>query len=164
MAKRMVEWERQGHRQMGAALPRVGPGRAPGPQFQSALLPSANTLFLIRKGFGSSPVALERLAHRPRIAPQPGHGQSHSAPCRNEPPALDRPYAPGTNGNAERFIQTALREWAYARSYQNSTEREQQLDRRLHDYNFHRPPASLNLNTPVSGAGLNRNNLLSLHN
>ena len=75
-----------------------------------------------------------------------------------------RPYTPRTNGKAERFIQTALREWAYARTYQHSEEREQQLDLWLHDYNFHRPHASLNLNTPASRAGLNRNNLLSLHN
>jgi transposase InsO family protein len=75
-----------------------------------------------------------------------------------------RPYTPRTNGKAERFIQTALREWAYARSYQNSVERELSLDLWLHDYNFHRPHASLNLNTPASRAGLNRNNLLSLHN
>ena len=74
-----------------------------------------------------------------------------------------RPYTPRTNGKAERFIQTALREWAYARSYRNSLEREQELDHWLHDYNFHRPHASLNLNTPVSRSGLNRNNLLSLH-
>jgi transposase InsO family protein len=51
-----------------------------------------------------------------------------------------RPYTPHTNGKAERFIQTALREWAYARSYQNSAEREEQLEYWLHDYNFHRPP------------------------
>ncbi len=74
-----------------------------------------------------------------------------------------RPYTPRTNGKAERFIQTALREWAYARSYDNSVERELQLDPWLHDYNFHRPHASLNHNTPVSRSGLNRNNLLSLH-
>jgi transposase InsO family protein len=75
-----------------------------------------------------------------------------------------RPYTPRTNGKAERFIQTALREWAYARTYQNSAEREEQLEYWMHDYNFHRPHASLNLNTPASRAGLNRNNLLSLHN
>ncbi len=74
-----------------------------------------------------------------------------------------RPYTPRTNGKAERFIQTALREWAYARSYQHSQEREEQLELWLHDYNFHRPHASLNLNTPASRSGLNRNNLLSLH-
>jgi transposase InsO family protein len=74
-----------------------------------------------------------------------------------------RPYTPRTNGKAERFIQTTLREWAYARSYQNSIEREEQLEYWLHDYNFHRPHASLKLQTPASRAGLNRNNLLSLH-
>ena len=74
-----------------------------------------------------------------------------------------RPYTPRTNGKAERFIQTALREWAYARTYQNSEERTTQLDPWLHDYNFHRQHASLNHNTPASRAGLNRNNLLSLH-
>ena len=74
-----------------------------------------------------------------------------------------KPYTPRTNGKAERFIQTALREWAYARSYNNSSERELQLNPWLHDYNFHRPHASLNLNTPVSRSGLNSNNLLSLH-
>lgn len=46
-----------------------------------------------------------------------------------------RPYTPRTNGKAERFIQTALREWAYARSYQNSDERRHQLDPWLHNYN-----------------------------
>ena len=74
-----------------------------------------------------------------------------------------RPYSPRTNGKAERFIQTALREWAYARSYRNSAEREEQLEYWLHDYNFHRPHASLKLQTPASRASLNRNNLLSLH-
>ena len=74
-----------------------------------------------------------------------------------------RPYTPRTNGKAERFIQTALREWAYARSYQNSDQRLSQLQPWLHDYNFHRPHASLKLNPPASRSGLNRNNLLSLH-
>ena len=74
-----------------------------------------------------------------------------------------RPYTPRTNGKAERFIQTALREWAYARTYQNSLETETQLQPWLHDYNFHRQHASLNHNTPAARAGLNRNNLLSLH-
>jgi len=74
-----------------------------------------------------------------------------------------RSYTSRTNGNAERFIQTALREWAYARSYQNSNGREEQIKYWLHDYNFHCPHASLKLQTPASRAALNRNNLLSLH-
>jgi len=76
---------------------------------------------------------------------------------------LTRPYTPRTNGKAERFIQTALREWAYARAYEHSLQRHEQLDLWLHDYNFHRPHASLNLNPPASRSGLDRNNLLTLH-
>ena len=74
-----------------------------------------------------------------------------------------RPYTPRTNGKAERFIQTTLREWAYAHSYNNSAQRTEMLDPWLHNYNFHRPHASLKLNSPASRSGLNRNNLLSLH-
>jgi transposase InsO family protein len=74
-----------------------------------------------------------------------------------------RPYTPRTNGKAERFIKTALNEWAYARTYQNSAEREQHLAPWIHQYNWHRPHASLGLSPPISRAGLDRNNLLSLH-
>jgi len=75
-----------------------------------------------------------------------------------------RPYTPRTNGKAERFIQTALREWAYARTYQNLAERGQHLAPWIHEYNWHRPHASLGLSPPICRAGLQRNNLLSLHN
>ena len=74
-----------------------------------------------------------------------------------------RPYTPRTNGKAERFIQTALREWAYARTYQNSAERQQHLEPWIHQYNWHRPHASLGLSPPISRAGLEQNNLLRLH-
>ena len=74
-----------------------------------------------------------------------------------------RPYTPRTNGKAERFIRTALEEWAYVRTYQNSDQRRTHLDPWLHEYNWHRPHASLNHNTPISRAGLDRNNLLTLH-
>jgi transposase InsO family protein len=74
-----------------------------------------------------------------------------------------RPYTPRTNGKAERFIQTALREWAYARTYQNSAEREQHLGPWIHQYNWHRPHASLGLSPPISRAGFDRNILLRLH-
>jgi transposase InsO family protein len=74
-----------------------------------------------------------------------------------------RPYTPRTNGKAERFIQTALREWAYVRTYQNSNERSQELRPWLHQYNWHRPHASLGLSPPISRAGVEDNNLLRLH-
>jgi transposase InsO family protein len=63
-----------------------------------------------------------------------------------------RPYTPRTNGKAERFIQTALREWAYVRHYLNSQERDQQLAPWLDHYNFRRPHGSLGYAPPISRA------------
>ena len=74
-----------------------------------------------------------------------------------------RPYTPKTNGKAERFIQTALREWAYARAYPSSAQRAQQLPDWLHRYNWHRPHGSLKANTPISRLRLIEDNLLMLH-
>jgi transposase InsO family protein len=74
-----------------------------------------------------------------------------------------RPYTPRTNGKAERFIQSALREWAYARAYSNSGYRSAELARWLHGYNWHRPHAGLALQPPTSRLGLTRNNVLRLH-
>jgi transposase InsO family protein len=71
-----------------------------------------------------------------------------------------RPYTPRTNGKAERFIQTALREWAYACAYNTSEERAAHLPRWLHDYNWHRPHASLGGAPPISRSGLDWNNVL----
>ena len=74
-----------------------------------------------------------------------------------------RPYTPRTNGKAERFIQTALREWAYACAYHNSDQRSTELFRWLHRYNWHRPHGSLKANTPISRLGLSEDNLLRFH-
>jgi len=63
-----------------------------------------------------------------------------------------RPYTPRTNGKAERFIQTALREWAYVRHYTNSEERDLHLSPWLHYYNFTRPHGSLGYAPPISRA------------
>jgi transposase InsO family protein len=74
-----------------------------------------------------------------------------------------RIYTPRTNGKAERFIQTAIREWAYACLYQNSAERLRHLAPWIHQYNWHRPHTSLNFKTPISRSGLHVNNLLTHH-
>ncbi len=74
-----------------------------------------------------------------------------------------RPYTPKTNGKAERFIQTALREWAYAVAYPTSRHRAAELPVWLHRYNWHRPHGSLKSKTPISRLGQTGDNLLRLH-
>ena len=74
-----------------------------------------------------------------------------------------RPFTPRTNGKAERFIQTALREWAYAAVYQTSLERRDQLPVWIHRYNWHRPHSSLKGKAPISRLRLSGNNLADLH-
>jgi putative transposase len=74
-----------------------------------------------------------------------------------------KPYTPKTNGKAERFIQTSLREWAYAQAYNTSKERGAELPRWLHRYNWHRPHGSIGSKPPISRLALAVNNLLRLH-
>jgi transposase InsO family protein len=74
-----------------------------------------------------------------------------------------KPYTPKTNGKAERFIQTALREWAYAIAYPTSDHRAGQLPVWLHRYNWHRPHGGLKSKTPISRLALTEDNLLRLH-
>ncbi len=74
-----------------------------------------------------------------------------------------RAYRPQTNGKAERFIQSALREWAYAFAYQHSTERTDTLEAWMHHYNWHRPHQGIGGATPMSRLKSSRNNLLTLH-
>jgi len=61
-----------------------------------------------------------------------------------------RPYTPRTNGKAERFIQTALREWAYAKHWDNSEQRDACLKPWTDYYNYQRPHGSLNYRPPIS--------------
>ena len=76
--------------------------------------------------------------------------------------SFTRPYRPQTNGKAERFIQTCLREWAYVRSYTNSAERTAWLPAFLAYYNSRRPHSALDYKPPASRLG--GNNLLQLNN
>jgi transposase InsO family protein len=93
------------------------------------------------------------------------HARAFGAACRQLgiKHIRTRPYTPKTNGKAERFIQSSLREWAYASSFDTSAHRADQLPRWLHRYNWHRPHSSLGLKPPVSRLRLNDNNLLTLH-
>lgn len=72
-----------------------------------------------------------------------------------------RPYTPKTNGKAERFVQTSLREWAYAKPYQSSLERRDALQPFIDRYNWARPHSALNHQPPMTRIPA-MNNLLRL--
>ncbi len=74
-----------------------------------------------------------------------------------------RPYTPKTNGKAERFVQTSLREWAYARAYESSAQRQAALQPFVDHYNWLRPHSALNHQTPMSRITA-MNNVLRLNN
>lgn len=61
---------------------------------------------------------------------------------------------PKTNGKTERFIQTALCEWADARAYPSSERRTAHPQNWKHMYNWHRPHGGINSKTPISRLGL----------
>ena len=73
-----------------------------------------------------------------------------------------RRYTPRTNGKVERFIKTALFEWAYARLYRHSDERRAALGPWLHHYNWHRHHMSLGGHPPISRV-LPADKLMRLH-
>lgn len=75
--------------------------------------------------------------------------------------ARTRPYRPRTNGKAERFIQTLLREWAYGITYNSSAARTAWLDNYLHFYNHHRAHSALGGQSPV--AWLNLTNVVRIN-
>lgn len=70
-----------------------------------------------------------------------------------------RPYTPRTNGKAERFIQTLLREWAYGLAHPSSDARNTDLLRWLDWFNRSRPHSALNGLTPIQRL----NNLMRNH-
>jgi transposase InsO family protein len=73
-----------------------------------------------------------------------------------------RPYTPRTNGKAERFIQTSIREWAYATPFQTSAARTAAMHPWLHAYNTTRPHSALKGKPPVTRT--NRDNVLGNDN
>jgi len=72
-----------------------------------------------------------------------------------------RPYTPRKNGKSERFVQTFLREWAYAKPYNHVSEQAAALLPFPHNYNHHRPHFDLNGKPPITRISVNK---LSTHN
>ena len=87
----------------------------------------------------------------------------HPAIAVNDDEVMSIPYTPRTNGKAERFIQTAMKEWAYARTYQSSDERAADFPAWIHMYNWHRPHAALGAKPPISRLRMDSDNLLMHH-
>jgi transposase InsO family protein len=73
-----------------------------------------------------------------------------------------RPYTPRTNGKAERFIRTMLREWAYGAAFPSSAHRTAALQRWLHYYNWHRGHHGLGGKPPISRV-VSQDDLLRQH-
>lgn len=74
-----------------------------------------------------------------------------------------KPYTPRTNGKAERFIKTALAEWAYAAPFETSELRAAELPNWMHRYNHHRPHSAIGDKPPISRLPQTGNNLLRVH-
>ena len=74
-----------------------------------------------------------------------------------------RPYRPQTNGKAERFIRTAMNEWAYAKVYSHSHERTAALALWINWYNTIRSHSALGRISPAQWLALNGNNVLKLN-
>ncbi|MGC4193238.1 MAG: IS481 family transposase [Thermomicrobiales bacterium] len=74
-----------------------------------------------------------------------------------------RPYTPRTNGKAERFIQTALREWAYATAYETADDRAKALSGWVESYNTTRPHTGIGGVPPMDRISAFHNNLLQLN-
>ena len=75
----------------------------------------------------------------------------------------NRPNRPQTNGKAQGFIESALREWAYGFSCQSSSERTAALDCWQHHYNWRRPHPAIGGVVRMSRLNRSRNKLLTLH-
>jgi transposase InsO family protein len=73
-----------------------------------------------------------------------------------------RPYTPRTNGKAERFIQTLLREWAYRRPYLTSAQRRDALPAWLYYYNWHRGHGAHHGRAPITALAAT-DNLVAVH-
>jgi len=74
-----------------------------------------------------------------------------------------RPYTPRTNGKAERFIQTLLREWAYRRPYLTSAQRREALPAWLYYYNWHRGHGALHGQAPITAMAAATDKLVAVH-
>src|SRR5206468_11725144 len=72
-----------------------------------------------------------------------GHAYTDTLAAHDIRHKRTRPYRPQTNGKAERFIQTLINEWAYARPYRSNARRLRALPRFVDFYNHGRPHTAI---------------------
>ena len=90
-------------------------------------------------------------AFDPAATPKPCVGSRSSICAPN--------HTPKTNGKADRFVQTSLREWAYS----PSEERAAELPIWLPRYNCRRPHGSIDAKPPITRLTLSQGNVSRLH-
>jgi transposase-like protein len=90
-------------------------------------------------------------------------GESALEDASSRPTRSPRSIDPGKALLIERFIQSALREWAYGWTYQNSAHRSTALASWQHHYNWHRPHSGIGGAAPMSRLGSSANNVLTVH-
>jgi transposase InsO family protein len=112
---------------------------------------SATTTEAVRRAMQNSQESLRKLAKRYGINPKTVEKWKKRASTVDWKTG---PTTPTTNGKAERFVQTSLREWAYAKAYQTSQQRRAELPAFLFRYNWQRPHRSLNNKPPINRLGL----------
>jgi len=175
--KKLAAFAQPGHRVTGERRPRV---RGAGYEFVFVAIDDHSRLAhaaLYPHERSSSAVAFlqQAVAHYARFGIKLQRVMTDNGPCFHAlafraacrqlglKHVRTKPYTPRTNGKAERFIQSSIREWAHGPTYTSSVHRAEHLPRWLHRYNWHRPHSSLGLKPPISRLPLSENNLLTLH-
>jgi transposase InsO family protein len=163
--KKLARFDRPGHRMLGR-----GPGRfetAAGYEYVHVCVDDYSRLAYVEVldneraesaiGFLQRALAFfaARGVHAERVLTDNGAAfvaHSYARACRRLGlrHTRTRPRRPRTNGKAERFIETLLNEWAYARLYRDSSERARALPLWLNHYNYRRPHGSLSHQPPGS--------------
>ena len=108
---------------------------------------AAAALELAIAAFGADGIAVERVMTDNAWAYR---GREYRAALGDRRQTRTRPYRPQTNGKAERFIGTLIREWAYARTYTTNTARMAALPAFVDFYNHRRPHTALGGLSPAA--------------
>ncbi len=165
--KKLGRFRRPGHRVTGRAVPGAHADRGQGWDRVHVAVDDYSRVAYVEilddergatcAGFLDRAIAwfAERAVHVERVMSDNGAGylaKTFAAACNRHRirHARTRPYRPRTNGKAERFIQTLLRDWAYAARYETSAHRALALASWIDYYNQRRPHSALSHRAPIT--------------